>query len=291
MQPWYETVAIPPDRSWLLFDRRLPGFPFNWHYHPEFELTLTVNSSGMRFVGDHVERYGDGDLVLLGPNLPHAWQSEALVAEGGVHRAIVCWFTREWSEGLTGLVPEFAPVARLLAEAGHGLAFDPDAVARLRPRMLALSGLAPARQVLELQAILLDLAAAERRPLASGEVSVGELPRDRARMQRVLSWLHAHYDRPLRLDPLRRVAHLTDSQLQRVFKRSTRMSISQYVAQLRVGRACQMLLQTDKPMSHIAAECGFSDAAHFARQFRALKGLPPTRYRENFKRPGGNPAA
>lgn len=286
MQPWFETVAIPPDRSWLLFDRQLPEFPFNWHYHPEYELTLTVNSSGMRFVGDSVEGYGDGDLVLLGPELPHAWQSRALLQSVGVHRAIVCWFTRDWAQALLALLPELAPVAGLLAEAGRGLAFDASAVARLRPRLLALGGLSPARQVLELQALLLDLAQAGRRPLSSGAVSVGAMPRDRARMQRVLDWLHAHYDQPLRLQPLCRIAHLTDSQLQRVFKRSTRMSISQYLTQLRIGRACQMLVQTDRPLSHIAAECGFSDAAHFSRQFRQARGMAPSAFRRHFDRAG-----
>jgi AraC-like DNA-binding protein len=289
MQPWFETVTIPPDRSWLLFDRQLPAFPFNWHYHPQFELTLTVGSRGVRFVGDHVERYGDGDLVLLGPNLPHAWQSEALIGENRLHRAIVCWFTPAWIEGLTALMPEYAPLARLAAEAGRGLEFTDGAAERLRPRLLALGALPPARQVLELQAILIDLAGCGRRPLASGEIPLSENPRDRDRMQRVLTFLHANYDRPLRLAPLSAIAHLTDSQLQRVFKRSTRMSISQYVTQLRIGKACQLLVQTDLPMSHIAAESGFSDPAHLARQFRAAKGLPPTRYRENFKhaRAGG----
>lgn len=286
MQPWFETVTIPADRSWLLFDRQLPDFPFNWHYHPEFELTLTVGSRGVRFVGDHVERYGDGDLVLLGPNLPHAWQSEALVEDGGLHRAIVCWFTRDWIEGLTSLMPEFGALSTLALEAARGLEFSAQTIARLRPRMLALGTLSPARQALELQAILLELATAERRPLAAGEALSGQNPRDRERMQRVLTWLHTNYDKPLRLAPLSAIAHLTDSQLQRVFKRSTRMSISQYVTQLRIGRACQMLVQTDRPMTHIAAECGFSDAAHLAHQFRAAKGMPPTRYREGFKRAG-----
>lgn len=119
MQPWFETVSIPADRSWLLFDRQLPEFPFNWHYHPEFELTLTVNSRGMRVVGDHVEQYGDGDLVLLGPDLPHAWQSRELLGPG-LHRAIVCWFTRDWAEALLALIPEFSPVGTLLAESGAG---------------------------------------------------------------------------------------------------------------------------------------------------------------------------
>ncbi|MDN5568985.1 MAG: hypothetical protein L0G27_09640, partial [Paracoccus sp. (in: a-proteobacteria)] len=67
MQPFFEQVGIPEGRSWLLFDRQLTEFPFNWHYHPEFELTLTLNSRGMRFVGDSVEPYADGDLVLLAP--------------------------------------------------------------------------------------------------------------------------------------------------------------------------------------------------------------------------------
>jgi len=88
--PYFETVAIPPDRSLHVFDRRLPEFPFNWHYHPEFELTLTVNSRGMCFVGDHVGPYDDGDLVLIAPNVPHAFQSQNLIAAGGDHRAIVC---------------------------------------------------------------------------------------------------------------------------------------------------------------------------------------------------------
>jgi AraC-like DNA-binding protein len=280
MQPWFETVTIPPDRSWLLFDRQLAEFPFNWHYHPEFELTLTVNSEGMRFVGDHVERYGDGDLVLLGPNLPHAWQSHAPVDAGSLHRAIVCWFTRDWIEALLRLMPELAPVALLLSEARRGLEFGADTIALLRPRMLRLGALQPAEQLLELQSILLLLSAArDRRPLASGEISIGDLPRDRARMQRILTWLHTSYDKPVQLAPLCDIAHLTESQLQRVFKRSTRMSISQYVTQLRIGRACQLLVQTDSNMSRIAAECGFADSAHFARKFREAKGVTPTRYR------------
>ncbi|WP_299755993.1 hypothetical protein [uncultured Boseongicola sp.] len=73
---YFETVAIPPDRSLLVFDRHLPEFRFNWHYRPEFELSLTVNSRGMRFVGDHVGQYEDGYLVLITPNLPHAFQSQ-----------------------------------------------------------------------------------------------------------------------------------------------------------------------------------------------------------------------
>lgn len=284
MQPWFERVTVPPDRSWLLFDRRLPEFPFNWHYHPEFELTLTLNSRGTRFVGDHVEGYDDGDLALIGPNLPHAWQSGSTLDPAGAHHAIVCWFTRPWIEGMLGLMPELARLRPMLEAAGRGLAFGPVARTAARARLTALIALPPERQVLELLAALLDLSAdAGRRTLAAGEIAIGEAPRDRDRMARVLGWLHAHYAEPLRLAPLTAVAHLSESQLQRMFRRSARMSLSAYVTQLRIGHACRLLIQTDRSVGGIAAETGFSDAAHFARHFRAAKGVTASRFRAAYR--------
>lgn len=282
--PYFETVRIPPDRSLLVFDRQLPEFPFNWHYHPEFELTLTVDSRGMRFVGDHVGQYDDGDLVLIAPNLPHAFQSQALIGTAPQHRAVVCWFTQDWASGLSAVMPELAPVAALLAQARRGLRFGAATTARLRPQILHLGQMDAIGQVMTLQSLLVALAGApDRTPLATGEVTVSDLPRDRARLQKVLDHLHAHYDQPLRLQPICELVHLTESQLQRVFKRSARMSISAYVLQLRLGRACQMLVQSDLPVGRIATDCGFSDAANFARRFKTVRGVTPSGYRACFR--------
>lgn len=215
MEPWFETVTVPPDSSWLLFDRRLPEFPFNWHYHPEFELTLTLNSNGMRFVGDSIEQYGDGDLVLLGPNLPHAWQSQSLIETPSVHRAIVCWFTQDWIKGLIALTPELAVIRTLLDESRHGVCFGDRALVRVRERLATLSETAPEQQILMLLGVLVDLARTpDRRPLASGEVIVSTVPRDRERMQRVLHHIHANYTGAINLEPLSTIAHLSESQLQ-----------------------------------------------------------------------------
>lgn len=282
--PYFETVSIPSGRSLLVFDRRLPEFPFNWHYHPEFELTLTVDSRGMRFVGDHVGQYEDGDLVLLSPNLPHAFQSQALLGDAVQHRALICWFTQDWADALVRAVPELAPVSALLDQARRGIRFGPAVTAELREQLLALGQVNGIGQVLAFQALLSALATTtDRAPLAISEVTISDLPRDRARMQKVLDHLHAHYDKPLRLQPLCDLVHLTESQLQRIFRRSARMSISAYVQQLRLGRACHMLVQTDRTIGHIATDCGFSDAADFARRFRAVRGVTPSGYRAAFR--------
>jgi hypothetical protein len=67
MKSYLEHIAASKEGSWTLFDRRLPAIPFEWHYNSEYELTLTLNSRGQRFVGDNMAAYDDGDLVLIGP--------------------------------------------------------------------------------------------------------------------------------------------------------------------------------------------------------------------------------
>ena len=74
IRPYFEKVRSASS-SVVAFVRNDSHFPFYWHYHPEFELTLIINSRGQRLVGDGIADYGPGDLVLLGPNVPHSWRS------------------------------------------------------------------------------------------------------------------------------------------------------------------------------------------------------------------------
>ncbi|MGH8019505.1 MAG: cupin domain-containing protein, partial [Opitutaceae bacterium] len=76
MRARFEKIPSDPQRSFRATDLRLPRFDAPWHFHPEIELTLILASRGRRFVGDRIERFAEGDLVLLGPNLPHFWHND-----------------------------------------------------------------------------------------------------------------------------------------------------------------------------------------------------------------------
>ena len=124
MKPTFEKVIVPTGASWTLFHRRLPAFPFEWHYHPEYELTFTLNSLGQRYIGDHIAPYGDGDLALVGPNLPHTWQSARRDRSDAPHVAIVMWFTKAWVDQVLRPLPEFRATCRMLDAATRGLGFS-----------------------------------------------------------------------------------------------------------------------------------------------------------------------
>ncbi len=283
MRPLLEKVALPADASWTLLNRRLDaGIPFEWHHHPEYELTLTTNSRGRRFVGDSIGAYGDGDLVLLGPNLPHTWFSEEKVAAEEPHVALVMWFRAEWADNLTGPFVEMRGVRHLLDSAGRGLVFSPMVAERVRPLIEAMPAAAGAPRWLALLQVLQILAGDDdAAPLASPAFQARPAaPSDRNRIERVLDHIHAHYHRDIAIEDLARLSHLSLSGFQRLFRRHTQLAVSDYVMQLRIGQACALLLGTDKPIAHVAGEVGYRNLSNFNRQFLQVKGMAPRAFRQ-----------
>ena len=284
MKPLLEHLPASPDASWSMLNRRLDdAIPFEWHHHPEFELTLTLNSRGQRFIGNHVAEYDHGDLVLIGPDLPHTWASREKLDETKPHVALVFWFRREWIDGLTGGSVELAPIRRLISDAGTALAFDPALGRRLSADFEALFLHPPTQRLFGLLTILARLAEERtRQPLSSviPQQHVG----DRSRIDRVLVHIHKHYHAPLRMEELAEIAFLSVSGLHRLFQRHTQMSVSEYLIALRIGESCSRLSGTNQPIQHIAAEVGYASLANFNRQFRRLRGMSPREYRMSFRR-------
>jgi AraC-like DNA-binding protein len=286
VRAFFEQVAVPPGASWSLLDRRLDeGIPFQWHYHPEFELTLTLNSRGQRYIGDSIASYEDGDLVLLGPNLPHTWYSTDKIAEGGPHHAVVMWFTEAWAAHVT-ILAEMSAVAPMLARAARGIAFSRNATDDVRPIIEAIPGTEPSRRLFLLMDALMLLATdAAAVPIAGSAAARSQLKSpDRSRVQRVLDHIHANYRRQIPKAELADLAALSMSGFHRLFQRHTRLTVSGYIAELRIGEACALLVNSQKPIAHIADEVGYPNLANFNRQFRAIKAVTPRDFRKHFAR-------
>jgi len=287
MRPLFEKVTVPEGASWSLLHRRLDdGIPFAWHYHPEFELTLTLNSRGQRYIGDSIEAYDDGDLVLLGPNLPHTWCSAERIDAAEPHSALVMWFTEAWAISMTTALAEMRPVAPLLRRAGRGIAFSREAASTARPIIETIPDRAPADRLLRLMEVLSLLAADSDYRLIAGpssDRSRVESP-DQDRVKRVLDHLHAHYRERIAIAELADVAALSQSGFHRLFRRHTRLTVSDYVSELRIGQACALLVNSTQPIAHIADAVGYGNLANFNRQFRALKKMTPREFRRSFTR-------
>ncbi|RYE08533.1 MAG: AraC family transcriptional regulator [Hyphomicrobiales bacterium] len=283
MKPFLEKLQIPQGASWAWLDRQLAeGIPFQWHHHPEFELTLTLNSRGQRFIGDHIGDYEDGDLVLIGPNLPHTWASRERLASGP-HVAQVMWFHPDWAAALATTLVELKPLTALLARARTGLAFSPGMARAARPRIAALFARPAEERVLPLLDLLQMLATdPAATPLASAAVTLPS-GSDRTRIDRVLDHIHRAYADDISIPRLADIAALSPSGLHRLFLKHTQQTVTAYVTRLRIGEACALLSATARPIAHIASDVGYDSLANFNRQFKALKQMTPRQYRQKFE--------
>ncbi len=290
MKAAYEHVQFGERCSVRVYHRRLPRIPFEWHHHPEYELTLTLNSQGRRHIGDSVAAYGDDDLVLVPPDLPHSWASNRSLDPAAPQVAVVIWFDDGWVRRLADLCPEYADLRSLLRRAVCGLAFEAGAGARMRgalDRLLADDARVRLGAVLE---VLSWLAAWPATPLASPSAfatgtarTVVTEPGDGARaLNRVLSLIDTRFAEPLPLEVLARAAGLSPRSLSRHFSRHLGESVGQYLARVRIGHACRLLGDTRLPVSVVAARSGFAGIANFNRQFKAMKAMTPAEFRRRF---------
>ncbi|GAC1029481.1 AraC family transcriptional regulator [Pseudomonas sp. No.21] len=291
MRAFLETITPDDGASWALLNRRLEeGIPFEWHHHPEYELTLTLNSRGHRYIGDDIEPYDDGDLVLVGPGVPHSWCSSERIDAGSPHVALVIWFHRDWANGLLAMFPELRDIGVLLAGAEQGLGFGAATRTGVRPLIEAMPGAEPGRRLMLLLDVLLLLCRdPEMQPLANAPATPASLPTADPRIQRVLDRLHQGFAAPVSIPELAELACVSVSAFHRMFRRHTRMTAVQYITRLRIGRACSLLIATDLPVVRIAEQVGYANLSLFNRQFLALKASTPRDFRRVHRKAANPP--
>jgi AraC-like DNA-binding protein len=272
--------------SFLSFERIDSEFPFYWHYHPEFELTLILDSYGQRLVGDSIADYAPGDLVLLGPNLPHSWRSGPIKSRSQrVHRAVVVQFRQDFLGEQFFSLAEVEPIKRLLDRSSTGIAFGKTKTGeKVAAELATLPQLPGPRQLLALLSILLDLAD-EQNPevLSTTRVLPACRPTDQQRIDAICKYLNRHYKHEIDFDRLARGLEMSQAALCRFFKRATGRTMTQYVNEIRVGAAAQLLKATDQSILEIAFNVGFGNYSNFNRQFRRIKDFSPRQLRAPFQ--------
>jgi AraC-like DNA-binding protein len=287
VKPQFERVTFPRGCSLRVYYRRVEEIPFEWHHHPEYELTLTLNSRGWRFIGDHIGQYQAPDLVLVPPDMPHTWASTANLQAGEPHTAIVIWFSGTWLSQLVALCPEYAAIRMLLRRSFGGLAFDQATAERFAKRAKDVLAEQPRSRLQVTLELLLELAEA---PAASLSTNVGSMrpsyEGEPAQLTRVLNHLHKRFHERIRIEALCEAGNLSARSLHRLFVKHVGESVSEYLCRLRIGRACMRLVETDYPVSMIAYEVGLANLANFNRHFRRLRHMTPTAYRESVKQHG-----
>jgi AraC-like DNA-binding protein len=280
----FEHVETEGPTSWKYEIRREASFSFEWHYHPAHELTFIVRGSGRRFVGDSIEPYAPGDLVLLGPGLPHTWHSsdsscEHSAAGEASQEAIVLQFAIDFLGAELWSRPEFGLVADLLKNADRGLAFPSEGTEAIKHDLGHLGQRSPDERTVDLLGVLVALAHTPARPLTSGvfRPALDKVTRDRINAAR--RHISEHFSEHLSREAVAEITALSPAAFSRIFRRSTGKTFTGYLTAVRISAARQLLIETEANVADVAFRCGFRNLSNFNRRFRVLTGVSPREYR------------
>jgi len=253
-----------------------------WHYHPEYELVYLNQGSSIRHIGNHISRFEDGDLILVGSNVPHRSFTEDLV--GSFTEVVVQWKPDFLGEGFFDR-PELAKVNQLFQRSKQGLSFFGDTKNEVGEEMMRLNGLANFARVHSLLGILEKLAnSQEYEGLNAGDCELILRPNDQERIEAVFTFVKQNYAEEINLEAVAKLANMTKQSFCRYFKQCTGYTFFEFANQYRITEATKMLAQTGESVGEISYSCGFNNLSTFNKQFKKKTGMTPLVYRKMYAR-------
>lgn len=277
-----EITPINEEDLFIVMNHPDADFEYATHFHSEFELNMVINTFGKRIVGDSVEDFAGFDLVLIGPNVPHAWKGETV--EG--NHVVTIQFHDQLLNYQILSKKMFLPIRELLQKATRGIQFVGNESMPLCSKILNICKLSSFNASLEFFSLLYELATSpSQRILASGAFDSESIIRESKsrRISKICDYINVNYMNQIKSQDIAAEVAMSSSALSHFFKKRTNRNLIDYINDVRIGYATKMLFETTHSIGEIAFLCGFNNISNFNRIFRKSKGQTPSEYRTNIQ--------
>jgi AraC-like DNA-binding protein len=285
MKPLLKIINNPQHHAFRLLKVDEPAFfPF-WHFHPECEMMLVLEGTGIRFVGDSIERFQPGDLVFFGKDIPHFYRShEARYDKKSCSRskAIVLYFNEDFLGEAFWSLPDIEPLKKMIADSKRGIKFKGKTRQELISQMKKLDDRKDdLAQVIDLLSILKTISSAHEYDLLSstGFTTSGD-EAEQEKSNAVYQHIIRHYQSNPALKEVAAIANMSPTAFCRYFKSRTNKTYTQFLNEIKIGNACKLLIKNRLSISNICFETGFNNSTHFNKQFKKIMGMSPRQYQQ-----------
>lgn len=273
-----EITPLTNDDFFIILNHPNADFDYPIHCHPEYEINVVMKTSGTRVVGDSEEYFGDLDIVMTGPYVPHVWKSELVT-----NHVITIQFSSDLLNYQMISKRLFAPIRQMLLDSMQGLQFYGADAERIKDEIIELTRMQGFQTATKFLNILNSLAHASRRKLVSNmyesEILVSQSKS--RRISRACKYIEENISRKICLSEVAKLVNMSDSAFSHFFKKKTGISFITYLNNLRVAKACDLLASTSLSASEICYDCGFNNKSNFIRIFTKRKNMTPIEYRNH----------
>lgn len=282
-KPAFEAIAPNFGHSYTYnrYDESLENKNNGWHYHPEIELVYVNGGSGKRQIGSHVSYFRDGDLILIGSNLPHCGFTDK--ATGNSSETVI-----QMKPDFLGndffSIPEMANIQKLLTVCKSGIAFSGRTKRKVGEKMEIMEHQTDFQQLLSILNILNELSSSQELQVLNAEgFSLQTEIKDNDRINVVFNHVKANFKEDISLDVIADLVSMTVPSFCRYFKKITNKTFVQFVNEYRLVHASKLLAEQTMNITEVCYESGFNNFSHFNKSFKAFTGQNPSEYRNQLK--------
>lgn len=283
-----EITPLTPNDCFTLFKREKKDFDFPLHYHEEFELNFIKNAKdAKRVVGDSMENIDDIELVLIGPNIHHAWFTHECKSEKITE--ITIQFHKDLFDDKFLKRNQLSSIKKIFNLSYRGILFSHETIKNIETRIFSLSEKTGFDSMLELMSILHDLSISRNyRTLTNVnfEIQLEHQNYQSRRIEKVLDYIEKNYNDEIPLKDVAKIANMSEGGFCRFFKQKTGTNFVDNLLEIRLGHASRMLIDTTNTVSEIAYNCGFNNVSNFNRIFKKKKKCTPKEFRSAYLQSG-----
>lgn len=288
MKPLFTHIGKTPQDSLIVVRREVCYFDNPFHFHPECELVYIVSGTGKRIIGDNIEVFGPGDMVFLGPNIPHVWYSDPSFYKSNSDEksiAIVVYFSKEIFSEKFYQLEEVQSLKEVFKKAGRGLKIKGNTYQQLATLLTKMPGSTGMQKIVYLLQVLECLATSqETEALASITYKNSYDTKDNHKIDEVFLYLNKNFMRDISMPEVAELCHMTPQSFCRFFKNRTKTTFVDFLNDIRISHARKLLIESEEQtIAEIAYLCGYKNLSNFNKLFKIKTKLTPKEYKKNLQ--------
>ncbi len=287
MKPFFQKLASLPTESVIFFNEERPHFTVPWHFHPEIEILFVVKSSGTSYVGDGIHRFTEGEISIIGENVPHWWKSDPKYMDGkdtsGI-KVLIIQFNKKIFDPNFITLPEMKAIKEFLEKAQRGIQFLNKSRKALGEQITKIFQLSGIQRITEL-ILLLEMMSGTKDYKYHASVGYSKTINtyDFYRFNKIHEHIILNFNKPIKLEEVANKVNISPTAFCRYFKKHTGKTFLSFLNEMRIGHACKLIVEGKMNISMASMESGFNNLSHFNDQFKRVMKLTPSEYISAYK--------
>jgi AraC-like DNA-binding protein len=258
-----------------------------WHYHPQYEIMLIQKSSGAQYIGDSIGRFSEGDVIFLGPNIPHIFKNHPDYFNPNSKKkakATVLYFSNDFINSDFFNLTEMQSIKKLLTLSKRGIKIYGSSKKTVANMLVKCVKSDNEDRIVNFLSLINYIAKkSEYKVLSSNSFLKNAEDKDLDRLNKVFDFLLNNFHNDINLSEVSEVASMSSTAFCRFFKKHTNKTMVTFLNEIRIGHACKLLIENENMnISDICFESGFNNLTNFIIQFKKLKNCPPMQYRQKY---------